>query len=99
MSLTNKAYDERKWHGLRRLAALMADTRLNDCHYPHSSAGYSMFEEITDLHELALLVVDNKDRLKYEDRDLMREVAELSKMLEGVSERFRMLSGHLLGRD
>jgi hypothetical protein len=95
MSLTEKAYEERKWQGLKRLADLMSGLRLDDKHYPISTAGYSVRDHMTDLFTIALIIIDNKSLLENVDvelrSDIDRELYTLSEMLENFSHHFSYL--------
>lgn len=65
MSLTEKAYEARKWRGLDNLQSALSRTKLGDHHYGYSSGHYNKFESLSDLLEISLLVIENVDDLPY----------------------------------
>ena len=72
MSLTPEAYADKKWGFIPELRTIFENLRLDDSHYGYSSASYNKFERISDVLGIAILILDNKDKLsgllqKYRD--------------------------------
>ena len=95
MSLTEKAYETRKWRGLHNLASALSGTKLGDEHYGYSSAHYNKFESLGDLLHISLLAIENVDNLSYSggeravieiESEMMRLADELRHNAENLSE-------------
>ena len=74
MSLTPEAYADKKWGFIPELRKIFENLRLDDSHYGYCSASYNKFESISDILEMALVVLDNKEKLtglaqKYRDAE------------------------------
>jgi hypothetical protein len=72
MSLTPEAYADKKWGFIPELRKIFENLRLDDSHYGYSSASYNKFERTSDILKIAILILDNKDKLsglvqKYRD--------------------------------
>jgi len=114
VSLTDKAYEERKWRGLNNLRSALSQSRLADHHYGYSSAHYNKFDSLSDLLKIALLVLDNIEGIPYEGGretgdELMRlsgevmhhaeQLSDLSYQLRNQAERWAERSWRALDRD
>jgi len=74
MSLTPEAYADKKWGFIPELRTIFENLRLDDSHYGYSSASYNKFERISDVLGIAILILDNKEKLsglvqKYRDAE------------------------------
>lgn len=102
MSLTDEAYQERKWQGLNRLRSALADEKLDDRYYGWSSVSSNVFERMHNLLEIGLLVSDNFERLPAESEHeiyaLSGEMMGLARMLRDASETFSDL-GDKIAKD
>jgi len=99
MSLTEQAYQERKWRGLNTLRCALANERLADHHYGWSSAHYNKFEALPDLLEIGILVSENFERIPGKDSQEIEasytEMMRLSQILEDASKQIADLGNRI----
>ena len=96
MSLTEKAYEARKWRGLHNLQSALSKTKLSDHHYGYSSAHYNKFESLSDLLRISLLVIENIDDLPYSGGErTVKEMMSLADELQHNAEQLSELSSRL----
>lgn len=63
MSLTIEAYNERKWSRYPSLRNVLEDRKIPDHYYGPTSVSDNIFERLSRLHQLAVLVCEHKDQL------------------------------------
>jgi hypothetical protein len=94
--MTPKAYDEKKWRGLKNLQSALSRADLDDHHYGYSTAHYNKFESLSDLLYITLLVLDKVDIIPNSDiENTVKEMRNLAGELEYRADQLRGLSVQL----
>ena len=63
MSMGPEAYANKKWGFIPELRTIFENLRLDDSHYGFNSASYNKFARTSDILGIAILILDNKDKL------------------------------------
>ena len=95
MSLTAQGLANRKWGSLPELRKVFEDVRVSDHHYGFSSTKYNQFAQLSDLIEIALVVLDHREELansKLTQEDVAKELLRLGTRLNDTSNYFPQLS-------
>lgn len=95
MSLTENAYESRKWRSLKILRTALVGKELSE-HRCLSSVAYSQTESVSDLLEISLLLLENIREIPSDvSGQTSREIKALSNELRETADRFLELSDRL----